>query len=121
MPSAISVNMFGLRFTSEAQARWKNGAPPQSTTGVARTSCTRRERATASGVLDRLPGIISDIASTKTGSVERQRTPEPPRHVEQLGARSFVRGGHALGLERHAAQRAGARAGSRTSGCIGHV
>ena len=35
MPSAISVNMFRLRFTTDAQPLWKNGQPPQSTTGVA--------------------------------------------------------------------------------------
>ena len=35
MPSAISVNMLGLRLTSDAQPRSKNGQPPQSTTGVA--------------------------------------------------------------------------------------
>jgi hypothetical protein len=32
---AISVNMFGLRLTAEAQPRSKNGQPPHSTTGVA--------------------------------------------------------------------------------------
>ena len=35
---AISVNMLRLRLTIDAQPRWKNGQPPQSTTGVARTS-----------------------------------------------------------------------------------
>src|SRR6266403_1196009 len=32
----MSVNMLGLRFTSDARNRWKNGQPPHSTTGVAR-------------------------------------------------------------------------------------
>src|SRR5215470_871187 len=36
VPSPISVNMFGLRFTIDCQKRAKNGHPPQSTTGVAR-------------------------------------------------------------------------------------
>ncbi len=37
----ISVNMFGLRLTSEVQKRWKKGAPPQSTTGVARANSSQ--------------------------------------------------------------------------------
>ena len=35
-PCAISVNMFGLRFTIEAHPRAKNGQPAHSTTGVAK-------------------------------------------------------------------------------------
>src|SRR6266436_1544137 len=35
VPSPISVNILGLRLTSEDQKRSKNGQPPQSTTGVA--------------------------------------------------------------------------------------
>ena len=35
-PMAINVNIFGLRWTTEAQPRTKNGQPPQSTTGVAK-------------------------------------------------------------------------------------
>ena len=31
----ISVNMLGLRNWMDAMARWKNGKPPQSTTGEA--------------------------------------------------------------------------------------
>ena len=38
VPIAISVNMLVERFTIEVQPRWKNGHPPHSTTGVARTS-----------------------------------------------------------------------------------
>src|SRR5207245_1617042 len=36
VPKPISVNIFGLRLTSEDQKRSKKGQPPQSTTGVAR-------------------------------------------------------------------------------------
>src|SRR5712692_10763537 len=36
VPNPISVNIFGLRLTSEDQKRSKNGQPPQRTTGVAR-------------------------------------------------------------------------------------
>jgi hypothetical protein len=31
VPIAISVNMLGVRLTAAAQARWKNGAHPQTT------------------------------------------------------------------------------------------
>ena len=37
-PSAISVNMFRWRLTTDAQPRSKNGQPPHSTTGVASAS-----------------------------------------------------------------------------------
>src|SRR5258708_38491286 len=36
VPRPISVNIFGLRLTSEDQNRSKKGQPPQRTTGVAR-------------------------------------------------------------------------------------
>src|SRR5258708_12402520 len=35
VPNPISVNMFGLRLTTEDQKRSKKGQPPQRTTGVA--------------------------------------------------------------------------------------
>ena len=38
MPIAINVNMLVLRLTTEAHPRWKNGQPPQSTTGEASSS-----------------------------------------------------------------------------------
>src|SRR5580693_2072075 len=37
----ISVNILGLRLTSEVQKRWKNGQPAQSTTGVANANSTQ--------------------------------------------------------------------------------
>src|SRR5205807_4746917 len=39
-PRAMRVNMLGLRWSRETQARWKKGQPHHRTTGVARTSCT---------------------------------------------------------------------------------
>src|SRR6516225_2633927 len=60
----ISVNMFGLRLTSEAQKRLKNGQPPQSTTGVAKTNsialrilCDKRS-----------PSASPNIERTSTGN-----------------------------------------------------
>jgi hypothetical protein len=38
VPIAISVNMLSRPLTIDAQPRAKNGAAPQTTTGVARTS-----------------------------------------------------------------------------------
>jgi hypothetical protein len=38
VPSAISVNMFGLRFPIDCQPRTKNGQPPHTTTGAASAS-----------------------------------------------------------------------------------
>src|SRR6266446_2151587 len=38
VPMAISVNILVLRFTTDAQPRWKNGQPHQRTTGVASIS-----------------------------------------------------------------------------------
>jgi hypothetical protein len=37
----MSVNMFGLRWTTEAQARSKNDQPHHKTTGVVSTNCTQ--------------------------------------------------------------------------------
>ena len=70
-PSPISVNMFKLRVTSDRHPRTKNGQPPHSTTGVARTNSNhchvlRRQPHCISG--DR-PGTRSDIATISTGIV----------------------------------------------------
>ena len=68
MPSAISVNMFRWRFTTDAQPRAKSGQPHQTTAGVASAnsihSIARIEWARCSGC----PGIMSDIPSASTGS-----------------------------------------------------
>src|SRR5713226_4226634 len=40
VPRPISVNIFGLRLTSDDQKRSKKGQPPQRTTGVARRNST---------------------------------------------------------------------------------
>ena len=43
VPSAIRVNMFRLRLTTDCQPRTKKGRPAQSTTGVAKSSCSQFE------------------------------------------------------------------------------
>src|SRR3954452_5533631 len=63
---AISVNMFGLRLTSDIQPRTKNGQPAQTTTGVAQI----RPTAFAVRMLTAAPnpGIRSAIEVTSTGA-----------------------------------------------------
>ena len=60
----ISVNMFGLRRTSEAQKRSKNGQPPQSTTGVAKTNSIALRAPGA----NRNPSASPNIERTSTGN-----------------------------------------------------
>ena len=108
-PIAISVNMFGLRLTIDAHARTKNGQPAQKTTGVASASpiqFTSRMPTTR----DQRPAErpCPPSSSTNTGSAERERQPEAPRHVDQLGVRLVLERDDAR-LERHPADRARAR------------
>ena len=59
--------MLGLRLTTDAQARWKNGSPAQRTTGTAQASWTQFDAARLSGTAP-APPIISAIASPNTGN-----------------------------------------------------
>ena len=59
----ISVNMFGLRFMSDAQKRSKNGQPPHSTTGVAKINSSMLRTLCES----RNPSASPNIESTRTG------------------------------------------------------
>ena len=61
--------MFRLRLTREAHPRMKNGQPPQSTTGVAKTSCTQVRRRAEKACCTGWPGSISDIARSTSGTV----------------------------------------------------
>ena len=84
--------------------RSKNGQPAQSTTGVASTNCTSAEAVWESGAKPK----CAPISSTTTGSGQRGGNPQPPRHVGEFAA---VIGAAVFGLQRHAADRAGAGAG----------
>src|ERR1700730_2034451 len=64
VPNPISVNMFGLRLTTDAQKRSKNGQPPQSTTGVASRNSTQFRVLGARCN----PSDSPNIASKNTGS-----------------------------------------------------
>ena len=89
VPSAISVNIFRLRFTIDAQPRSKNGQPPHRTTGVAsraRTSC----------------GARPDTSSPQHHG-QRKAEPESPR-MPVFRVHFFQRrGGESRGLQRHSA------------------
>ena len=108
MPIAISVNMLRLRVSTDCQPRTKNGQPAHSTTGVAkreldpvreradrrsrgRRRCARPSRARPPGRVSARPIQNRRVMSASSG----------------LGPVSAV--AH-LGLERHAADRAGAGA-----------
>ena len=94
--------------TSDCQPRTKNGQPAHSTTGVAKRELdpVRQSAGRSSG---RAPIRCPPISSAKTGSGQREADPEAARHVDQLGVRpASARREHRL--ERHAADRAGARA-----------
>src|SRR5215471_10808410 len=75
VPSPMRVNMLGLRFTSEVQKRWKNGRPPQMTTGVESRNSNQGDAIpdTDAGRMPR-PGIISYIATTNNGTVRPKLT-----------------------------------------------
>ena len=119
VPRAISVNMFRLRVTSDCQPRAKNGQPPQSTTGVARTSWVQSHAAGPSAATR--PGAsISPIASASTGTVSARLTQKrrvmstsswfgPSSAVTSSGSSAMPHFGQLPGPTR------------RTSGCMGHV
>ena len=112
MPRAISVNMFRLRLTSEAQPRSKNGQPPHRTTGVASSEFDPADRAHRENSLQRAgPGSMSDMPSSKHGNRERDADPESARHGNEFGIFFFFDDGGAR-LKSHAANRAGARFGA---------
>ena len=118
VPRAMSVNMFRLRFVTEAQPRSKSGHPAQSTTGVASTSSIHgihRPSACCTGI----PGRKSDIPSTKTGTVNTRLAQNLRLMSSSSGFRSStatVRGSRAIPQIGHAPGPV------RTiSGCIGHV
>ena len=117
---AIRVNMFRWRLTSEAQPRSKNGQPPQRTTGEANASCARLSRRAEKACWSGCPGIMSDIARRKTGSVKARHTQNRRVIKTNSGfassAAATVRGSKAM-------PQMGQNPGpSRTtSGCIGQV
>ena len=81
--------MFRLRFTTDSQPRSKKGHPPQSTTGVASTSCAHVAAAGESTRSIGLPGIKSAIPIASVGIV--RATPIQKRRVmDVIAARADV-------------------------------
>src|ERR1700689_4845778 len=79
VPIPISVNMLGLRLTSERQKRWKNGQPPQSTTGVASAnsihgSATQESKPVSEVDCTPRPGIMWYMSSNIKGTVRARLT-----------------------------------------------
>src|SRR5450759_619190 len=66
-PIAINVNILGLRFTTDAQARSKNGHPAQNTTGVA-SARPIQFTSVPCVMTSRPPPTMSAIVTTKTGA-----------------------------------------------------
>ncbi len=102
MPRAISVNMFGLLLTIDAQPRAKSGAPAQNTTGIESASCTQFATPDGTSRWTRSGATISAIANSMIGRSEIRGGVESPRHVDELGVRTFVEG-DPLWLQRHPA------------------
>ena len=101
--------MLGLRWTIEAQPRSKNGRPHQATTGVASASSIHPA---ARGDIQRCTGSprSGPMAMTRSGIVSAAPTFRRRLKSTSSGLGPASAGRHALGLERHAADRADARA-----------
>src|SRR5581483_7028294 len=120
VPIAISVNMLVDRLTMDAQPRWKNGQPPQSTTGVARNNSNHGNQPLGSARWTGMPGNMSAMAIESNGTVSA--TPPQRRRVISLNsglsssAAVTVRGSSAMPQTGHEPGPA------RTiSGCMGQV
>ena len=110
--------MFRLRLTREAHPRVKNGQPPQSTTGVAKSNCTQVRRRAEKACCTGWPGSISDIASSKSGTVRSRLSQNRRRHVDQFGIR-FLLHTHGPWFEGHTTDGAAARFGAHNLGVHG--
>ena len=114
MPRPISVNMFGLRLTSDVQKRWKNGSPHQRTTGVASRNSSQgrlqRERrdAEVSVAMNARGQSMLAHRDRQQRRGEDDADPEAAGHVAEFGI-FFLRRSDRAGLEGHAAD--GARSG----------
>ena len=116
MPSPISVNIFGLRFTSDAQKRSKNGQPPQITTGDASKSSIPFFSA---GSI-RSPSASPAIESTSKGSDSAALTHNRLRIESYSGSACSPA---TISIGSRAIPQIGQLPGPicTISGCIGHV
>src|SRR5258706_15587133 len=65
---AISVNMLVLRLTIDAHPRWKNGQPPQSTTGVASRSSSHGRHQFHGDAMNRCGESMLPMAIARSGA-----------------------------------------------------
>src|SRR5205809_2553553 len=116
---AISVNMLGLRFTTDAQARSKNGHPARNTTGVA--SARPIQFTTVPYVMTRRPPpAMSAMVTATTGAASnaaiQNRLVMSTSSGLGVSSALTVRGSSAIPQIGHDP------GASRTiCGCIGHV
>src|SRR5579871_393407 len=116
---AINVNMFIERFTTDAQPRWKNGQPPQRTTGLASKSSSHANPPPEIKRCTGMPGSMPAIAIPSSGAVSAKLTQNRRVMSRSSGLSSSaatVRGSKAI------PQIGQCPGPSRTiSGCIGQV
>src|ERR1700687_1295190 len=116
---AISVNMLVLRFTADAHPRWKNGQPPQSTTGVESSNSSHGNpqfHGDAMNVceLNMLPMAIANRGAVRAKLIQKRRVMS--RSSGLSSSTVIVRGSRAMP---HIGQLPGS---ARTiSGCMGQV
>src|SRR6516165_5204296 len=117
---AIRVNMFGLRFTIEAQPRWKNGQPPHSTTGDASANWIHTKARSLKSRCTGSPGTIPDMESRRTGVASARLTQKRRVMSTTSGftssSRLTIRGSKAIPQR---GQEPGADL--TISGCMGHT
>ncbi len=109
--------MFRLRLTTDAQPRVKNGHPPQSTTGVAKASCTRVEARPGRGVQPNTsPPIVSANSGIERATLTQKRRVMsassgfgPSSRLGATGSNAMPQIGQLPGPRR------------RTCGCMGQV
>ena len=120
VPMAMSVNMLRLRLTIDAQPRWKNGQPPQRTTGVARANsiqasslgdkaCTRECRPSMADMAMTISGAVSARLIQNRRAMRRSSGLASSSGVTVRGSSAMPHLGHAPGPR------------WRTSGSIGQV
>src|SRR5437867_6563317 len=116
----MSVNMFGLRLTIEAQPRWKKGHPPHSTTGAVNASCIRLSQRGGKEIFMDSGMAISDIARSRSGAVRLRLI----QNRWLISASSGLTSSTAAGvLGSRAMPQMGQEPGASrtTSGCIGQT
>ena len=87
MPRPISVHMLGLRLTIDCAPRSKNGQPAHNTTG----SRQRQLDPAFASTISNQPKLMAKHRQHGDDDGERQRPPEAPSEVAQLGIVFVVR------------------------------